>query len=143
MKTDPVVMDKYYTVHTSFVVDLSFTNNITIVVGNSGTGKTAAYSFIRDSMVEDPRILCINYQDVHSDIKSIIENESGKLIVIDNADNLLSEEIRKYIAFDSKNQYMIIGRNPSSLMATEENFFELQSCNENGKTKLYLHPYFD
>ena len=142
MKSDPVVMDKFYTVHTSFIIDFSFSNNITIITGDSGTGKTAAFSFIRDSKVEDPRILCINYQDVNSDIKSAIEGASGKLIVIDNADILLNEEIRKSIALDSRNQYLILGRNASSLMATEDNFFELHSCSIGGKTKLYLKPYF-
>ena len=41
MKSKPVVMEHFSTVHTSFVVDFTFTNNITILMGDSGTGKTA------------------------------------------------------------------------------------------------------
>ena len=49
MKSKPVVMDHFSTVHTSFIVDFSFTNNITILTGDSGTGKTASFQMcIRD-----------------------------------------------------------------------------------------------
>jgi hypothetical protein len=41
--------------------------------------------------------------------------------VIDNADVILSDDVRKYIALDDKNQYLIIGRNPKNLFATKEN----------------------
>ena len=39
MKSKPVVMEHFSTVHTSFVVDFTFTNNITILMGDSGTGR--------------------------------------------------------------------------------------------------------
>lgn len=47
MKSKPLVMDQFSTVHTSFIVDFRFTNNISILMGDSGTGKTAVFSFIR------------------------------------------------------------------------------------------------
>ena len=37
MKSKPIVMEHFSTVHTSFVVDFTFTNNITILMGDSGT----------------------------------------------------------------------------------------------------------
>ena len=43
MKSKPIVMEHFSTVHTSFVVDFIFTNNITILMGDSGTGKTATF----------------------------------------------------------------------------------------------------
>ncbi len=42
--------------------------------------------------------------------KSTITNSTGKLFVIDNADILLDDNIKKHIVFDDKNQYVIIGR---------------------------------
>jgi hypothetical protein len=39
MKSKPLVMDHFSTVHTSFVLDFRFTNNITILTGDYGTGK--------------------------------------------------------------------------------------------------------
>ena len=46
------------------------------------------------------------------------------LFVIDNADIILNDELRRYIAFDFNNQYIIIGRNPSNLMLMKH-----QVCN--------------
>lgn len=114
MKSKPLVMDHFSTVHTSFIVNFRFTNNITILMGDSGTGKTAAFSFIRECMAVNPNILCINYLDYQSDIQDMIRRSDGKLIVIDNADILLNDDTRKYISLDDKNQYLIIGRNPKN-----------------------------
>lgn len=141
MKSKPVVRNDFFTVHTSFVVDFQFTNNITILTGNSGTGKTASFSFIKECMALNPDILCLNYLDYQKDIAGIIQSVSGKLIVIDNADVLLDDEIRKHIAVDDKNQYLIIGRNPKNLFTTKENLFELVSEKQGEQTVLKLKAY--
>ncbi len=118
MKSKPVVMEHFSTVHTSFVVDFTFTNNITILMGDSGTGKTATFSFIRECMAVNSKILCLDNYDYQKDIKEIISQTEGKLlVVIDNADILLNDDTRKYISLDNKNQYLIIGRNPKNLFA--------------------------
>mgnify|MGYP004454176539 FL=1 len=127
MKSKPIVMEHFSTVHTSYIVNFDFTNNITILTGSSATGKTASFSFIRECMAINPNIICINYQDYQKDIKKMIVEETGKLIVIDNADILLDDDTRKYISTDDKNQYLIIGRNPKNLFATSDNLFELVS----------------
>lgn len=41
MKSKPILMDHFFTVHTSFIVDFKFTNNITVLMGDSGTGKNS------------------------------------------------------------------------------------------------------
>ncbi len=141
MKSKPVVMDHFSTIHTSFVVDFTFTNNITILMGDSGTGKTATFSFIKECMAVNPRILCLNYLDYQKNIKEIISNTEGKLIVIDNADILLDDDARKYISLDDKNQYLIIGRNPKNLFATRENLFELASRKVGEQTEFTMKEY--
>ena len=141
MKSKPVVMNPFSTVHTSFVIDFIFENNITILMGDSGTGKSASYSFIKECMSMNPDILCINYLDYQKDIGEMIKSVTGKLIVIDNADVLLSDNIRKYIALDDKNQYLIIGRNPKNLFTTKENLYELTSRKEDDQTVLGLKSY--
>ena len=141
MKSKPLVMDHFSTVHTSFIVNFRFTNNITILMGDSGTGKTAAFSFIRECMAVNPNILCINYLDYQSDIQDMIRRSDGKLIVIDNADILLDDDTRKYISLDDKNQYLIIGRNPKNLFATKENLFELVSKKMGEQTELTIKEY--
>lgn len=141
MKSKPVVMDHFSTIHTSFVVDFTFTNNITILMGDSGTGKTATFSFIKECMAVNPRILCLNYLDYQKNIKEIISNTEGKLIVIDNADILLDDDARKYISLDDKNQYLIIGRNPKNLFATRENLFELVNKKVGEQTEFTMKEY--
>jgi len=141
LKSKPLVMDHFSTVHTSFIVDFRFTNNITILTGDSGTGKTAAFSFIRECMAVNPNILCINYLDYQKDIRDMISRVDGKLVVIDNADILLDDDTRKYISLDDKNQYLIIGRNPKNLFATKENLFELASRKIEEQTELTIREY--
>ena len=78
-------------------------------------------------MAINPQILCLDNYDYQKDIKEILSQTEGKLVVIDNADILLDDDTRKYISQDDKNQYLIIGRNPKNLFATKENLFELVS----------------
>lgn len=141
MKSKPVVMKNFSTIHTSYLINFEFTNNITILTGESATGKTAVFSFIKECMAVDPKIVCLNYLDYRKDITETIRKEKGKLIVIDNADILLDDAARKYISLDGNNQYLIIGRNPKNLFATKENLFELISNKKGEQTEFRLNPY--
>ncbi len=141
MKSKPLVMDHFSMVHTSFIVDFRFANNITILTGDSGTGKTLVFSFIRECMAVNPKLLCINYLDYQSDIRDMISRADGKLVVIDNADILLDDDTRKYISLDDKNQYLIIGRNPKNLFATKENLFELVRKRVGEQTEFTIKEY--
>ncbi len=141
MKSKPVVMDHFSTVHTSYIVNFKFTNNITILTGASATGKSASFSFIRECMAINPDILCFNYMDYQKNILEIIQETKRKLIVIDNADILLNDATRKYISLDENNQYLIIGRNPANLFTTAENLFELVAKPVGEQTEFCLKPY--
>ena len=132
MKSKPKVMEHFSTVHTSYILNFDFTNNITILTGSSATGKTTSFSFMRE---------CINYQDYQKDIKKMIADKTGKLIVIDNADILLDDDTRKYISMDDKNQYLIIGRNPKNLFTTSDNLFELVNEKKGEQTEFKLKKY--
>ena len=82
MKSRPIIMEHFSTVHTSFVVDFTFTNNITILMGDSGTGKTATFSFIRECMAINPKILCLDNYDYQKDIKEIVRQRGNWLSLI-------------------------------------------------------------
>lgn len=125
MYSKPVVMENLKARHTTFSVEFHFTNNITLLMGDSGRGKTLIFAILQELSAIDKRIVCINYLDINKEIKEEIEKASGKLIIIDNADVILSDDTRKVIAFDRENQYLIIGRNPKNLLITRENLFEL------------------
>ncbi|MCM1468161.1 MAG: hypothetical protein NC086_08435, partial [Alistipes sp.] len=126
MYSKPVVMEDLKARHTTFLLEFHFTNNITLLMGDSGVGKTLIFGILQELSATDKRILCINYFDINKEIKNEIENASGKLIIIDNADAILDDDTRKVIAFDRENQYLIIGRNPQNLLTTKENLFKLK-----------------
>lgn len=126
MYSKPVVMEDLKARHTTFLLEFHFTNNITLLMGDSGIGKTLIFGILQELSATDKRILCINYFDINKEIKNEIENASGKLIIIDNADAILDDDTRKVIAFDRENQYLIIGRNPQNLLTTKENLFKLK-----------------
>ena len=44
MKIKPLLFDRIQTTHTSFEVEFFLENNITFIVGDSGTGKSAVYN---------------------------------------------------------------------------------------------------
>ncbi len=142
MKIKPIVMDNLLTSHTLFEVSLRLDYNITFLLGDSGTGKSAVYSFIDEMSTEDKRIKCFNYLDIKKGYKNSIKQSKGKLFVIDNADVLLDDGFREYIAMDSNNQYIIIGRNPTGLMLTQDNIYELKSEKIGEKVRFTLSNEF-
>lgn len=122
MKSDPAVLrsvDKsVFGVHLNLVFD----NNLILLIGNSGNGRSFIFQILDELKTYDSRIETFNYKDLNRFYLETLENLKGKLIVIDNADILLDVPKRQYIAFDATNQYLLIGRDPSDLMITLENF---------------------
>ena len=142
MKIKPVVTEKIKSTHTSFEVDLVLDINITFIIGDSGTGKSAVFSIIKEMAAEDKTIKCFNYLDKSKGYKNSIKHTKGKLFVIDNADILLDDSLRSYISTDEKNQYVIIGRNPTGLLLDQSEIYELNSKKTDGKTIFTLKKSF-
>ncbi len=138
MFSKPKIMDKLNCSHTSFKVDFHFKNNITLLMGDSGVGKTLVFSILKEASVDNEKLICFNYLDANKDILKELKNITGKLVVIDNADTLLTREIRKWIVFDNKNQYLIIGRNPADLLITKENLYQLVVIKKEEQIKFTL-----
>lgn len=142
MKISPVVTETIETRHTSFIVNFRVLYNITFIIGDSGTGKSAVFSFVKELAVKDNRIRCFNYLDKNIGYKSIIKKSKGKLFIIDNADLLLDDKTRQYIALDTMNQYVIIGRNPTGLLLGQDEIFELESRTVGDITEFSLKQAF-
>ena len=142
MKIKPVVCDRIQTTHTSYTVDFILETNITFIVGDSGTGKSAVFSFLQEMAAEDKQIKCYNYLDKGTGYKGSIKKFKEKLIVIDNADILLDDHMRWHIATDGQNQYIIIGRNPTGLLLNQNDMMELKSTTIDGKTQFTLKHSF-
>lgn len=105
-----------------FHYDLEFQDEITLVGGDSGVGKTFLYSVLEDIRLTEEYSAIHLYNYKTSDrIKEIFELRNC-FIVIDNAAILLNDELKKFINFESSNQYMLFGRNCAGLNVSKKSF---------------------
>lgn len=104
---------------------LKFADRITLVKGDSATGKTYLYQMLEDLRMtkEYQAIKLFSYktEDFHENLKIC----KDKFVVIDNADLLLDDEDRRFINFDSSNQYMLFARNCDGLNLSAGSFMLL------------------
>lgn len=102
--------------------NLEFEDSITLVGGDSGTGKTFLYSMLEDLRLteEFSAIHLYNYKTADR-IKEIFELRNC-FIVIDNAAIILNNELKRFINFEPSNQYMLFGRNCTGLNVSKKSF---------------------
>lgn len=105
-----------------FHYDLEFQDEITLVGGDSGVGKTFLYSVLEDIRLTDEyfAIHLYNYKTADR-IKEIFELRNC-FIVIDNAAIILNNELKRFINFEPSNQYMLFGRNCTGLNVSKKSF---------------------
>lgn len=130
MIVKPLVVSELKASYCGIKIDLVFRDNLTIVNGDSGTGKSFLYYALSDLVLDYPFIYTLNFTSKGKDLVKLFSTSQGKLFVIDNADVILDDMERRCIAFDCKNQYLIFGRNPSGLMVTYNNVKELSITNK-------------
>lgn len=112
-----------------FLYDLKFDDRITLVGGDSGTGKTVLYGVLEDlKLTEDYNaIKLFNYKT--DDFFERLRQCKNKFIVIDNADILMDDETRRFINFEFSNQYMLFLRNCDGLNVSDKSFKVMALCN--------------
>ncbi len=112
-----------------FLYDLVFDDRIILVGGNSGTGKTVLYEMLEDLRLTDEykAIKLFNYKS--DNISQSIKQCKNNFIVIDNADILIDDDIRRFINFEFSNQYMLFLRNCDGLNVSDKSFKVLQLDN--------------
>lgn len=105
-----------------FHYDLEFQDEITLVGGDSGVGKTFLYSVLEDIRLteEYSAIHLYNYKTADR-IKEIFELRNC-FIVIDNAAIILNNELKRFINFEPSNQYILFGRNCTGLNVSKKSF---------------------
>ena len=112
-----------------FSYDLVFDDRITLVGGNSGTGKTVLYEMLEDLRLTDEykAIKLFNYKS--DNLLESIKQCRDSFIVIDNADILIDDAIRRFINFEFSNQYMLFLRNCDGLNVSDKSFKVLKLDN--------------
>jgi hypothetical protein len=118
-----------------FSYDLVFEDRITLVGGDSGTGKTVLYEMLEDLRLTDEykAIRLFNYKS--DNLLEAVKQCRDSFIVIDNADILMNDEVRRFINFEFSNQYMLFLRNCDGLNVSDKSFKVMKL--ENNRITLY------
>lgn len=105
-----------------FFYDLVFEDRITLVGGDSGTGKTVLYEILEDLKLTDEyhAIKLFNYRS--ENFSENLKKCRNNFIVIDNAAILIDDDIRRFINFEFSNQYMLFLRNCDGLNVSDKSF---------------------
>lgn len=105
-----------------FSYHLVFDDRITLVGGDSGTGKTVLYDMLEDlkQTEEYNAIKLFNYKS--EDVLEKLKQCRNNFVVIDNADILMDDEVRRFINFEFSNQYMLFLRNCDGLNVSDKSF---------------------
>ena len=112
-----------------FSYHLEYDDRITLVGGDSGTGKTVLYEMLEDLRLTDEykAIKLFNYKS--DDLLESMKQCRDRFIVIDNADILIDDEVRRFINFEFSNQYMLFLRNCDGLNVSDKSFKVLKLDN--------------
>ena len=105
-----------------FSYDFVFDDRITLVGGDSGTGKTVLYDILENlkQTEEYNAIKLFNYKS--EDVLEKLKQCGNNFVVINNADILMDDEVRRFINFEFSNQYMLFLRNCDGLNVSDKSF---------------------
>ena len=129
-----------YTTFNGVSVCIPFHDQVTVIGGESSTGK----SFIKDTAPEhynDEIKTVIEIFDYKRTVDvNILQALKDKLIIIDNADVLLSENkaVCEHINRDKYNQYLLFMRSENDIDVSIDNYAELKSS---GKMLTAVYEY--
>lgn len=126
---DKLIMNRYYRKlkYANLEIDLEFKSELTIICGDSAVGRTFIYNLLSEEPSKD-KIIFINYLTPSDILEYIVLSGKikNRLIVIDNADILLSEErVVNDIRNDNSNQYIVMMRKYDSLTKSQKNIARL------------------
>lgn len=105
-----MILQKFSATWNGILFDIRFKDNITVVYGESGVGKSVLYRLMLNRYKVGKLNCKMYFFNVNSDrslLKESIINISGAVFVIDNASIMLDMETRFYISVDKKNQYIV------------------------------------
>ena len=104
--------------------NLNFRDRLTVIMGDSATGKTLLYLKLASESAFRDDIVCFNFT-AKVDILHEVKKRKNTLFVFDNADIILTPEIKRYIQDDESNQYILFGRDTDDLRLAAVNIAEL------------------
>lgn len=105
-----------------YEIDLDLRSHITVINGDSATGKSFFY-YLMSRVKDRDDIICINYESTrpkanYDALVKTVEASTNKLIIIDQADDIQREDdsLMYVINTDQRNNtFIVIGRSPRLL----------------------------
>lgn len=129
--------DRIYFKVSNLTFDLQLRKPYTLIDGMSGSGKTLLVTSILDKKKEEKQsyreynvsnIVVIDNNTEH--IKNILNSTKKKLIIIDKADSIITDDINDIIyANKNNNRYLIMIRKPITLPVSPNHIAELVNSN--------------
>lgn len=131
-----------------YSLKLEIIDNLVLVESDSGSNKSLVFQYLDDISLctEQKNLICINNkyaihirrnnESEEEAILNVLKGTSGKYIIIDNADTLLTPKIKEYIVIDTNNKYLLFGRNVEGLWTNENKLAELVV--DHDKKQFYL-----
>ena len=129
------MIKKYETRQAGINFKLVLKDNIILIGGLSGSGKTLLVDAFQSDKALNPdsNIICINFLTEKKFIDEILTNSKGQLIVIDNADTILTDDQKFDISIDHKNQYIIFTHSLEGFEPSDSSIAELVVKNNVGE----------
>ena len=101
-----------------YEIDLHLRSNRTVISGDSGSGKTFLFNKLRRAK-STKNMVFIDYKYVRSEgnydaVVDFIKHTTDTIFIIDQADAIqrISTDIMLAINLDSRNKFILMGRNP-------------------------------
>lgn len=127
----PIFVDKFICDIGNVKFNIEFKSGLVAIMGDSGKGKTLLAEYLAKWCINNGiEFSLYNYKNGNS-IESAIGNLRNNIVIIDNADIILTDENRFGIALDESNQYVIMTRRLEGLMLDKNEIaFMKRSNNE-------------
>ena len=102
---------------------------VTIVNGLSATGKTYLCRYVKEIQQDLNSDFGTEFGNVFlldSENKNCIYDQSGKLIIVDRAELILTDDIVNFINSDNSNRYLIFSRGLTGIRVTPNYFATIE-----------------
>jgi ABC-type lipoprotein export system ATPase subunit len=106
------IRDSIYFNTGRFEFDFKLNGSVTLILGDSSSGKTLFFNKLRAMEVGSSlgKYRFLNEYNNTDEVKALCKMYKDQIIVLDNADILIDLELRNLIHSDENNQYIIMGR---------------------------------
>ena len=82
MNFSPVIRNEYKSAASRIKVDLTLDQNLCLVIGDSGIGKSFLWEIFDRDRAEERNLLTFNYKDINSNVEEIISRHANLKIVM-------------------------------------------------------------